>query len=96
LSYRGTDFGRAKERNVAKLAAAEEAGRVRVLRGSTVRCIEPASVTLECADGPATFPNDDVVVRIGGESPDRFLAKVGINVVSKQIPLSQAAEGVTS
>jgi thioredoxin reductase len=95
LSYRGTDFDRAKERNVAKLAAAEQAGRLRVVRGSTVRSIESGRVTLETPDGPETIPNDDIVVRIGGESPNKFLAKVGVNVVKKQIPLAQATEGVT-
>jgi thioredoxin reductase len=94
LSYRGSTFDRAKERNVAKLADAEKAGRLRVLRESQVRSIEPGRVTVEGPEGVEVIPNDDVVVRVGGESPNKFLGKVGVAVVKKQIPLAQATGSV--
>ena len=35
----------------------------------------------------ARIPNDFVFVLIGGESPDEFLRKTGIEIVEKALPL---------
>lgn len=94
LSYRGRGFDRAKDRNVAKLEAAERAGRLRVLRESAVTRIGERDVTLEVEGRSVTLPNDDVIARIGGEPPSAFLAKLGVRTVTKEIPLQEAKEAV--
>jgi hypothetical protein len=34
------------------------------------------------------LPNDDVIIRIGGEAPSRFLAQVGIGTVVRDVQLA--------
>ena len=88
LSYRGEDFARAKERNRDKLEAAVRAGKVTLLLKSQVREIRPDLVILD-ADGEAMIlPNDDVIVRIGGDAPYTFLQQLGIRIVQKDVPLA--------
>jgi thioredoxin reductase len=87
LSYRGASFDRAKERNLKKLDAEEAAGRVRVLRGSEVTRIEPHEVELQVGGVRHCLANDFVIVRIGGEPPAAFLAKLGIRTVTKEVPV---------
>jgi thioredoxin reductase len=94
LSHRGRDFPRAKDRNVARLRDAEASGSIRVLRESAVTSIEPDRVTLAVPEGPVLLPNDVVIVRIGGDPPDRFLAQVGIAKVVKELPLEKARDAV--
>jgi thioredoxin reductase len=67
---------------------------VRILRESVVKAIEPTRVVLEVAGQPLVLPNDDVIVRIGGEPPATFLEKAGIGVVSKSIAIEEAKAGV--
>lgn len=85
LSYRGDDFKRLRERNQAQLKQAETEGRIKVLRKSQVREIRPDSVVLECEGKTSHLANDFVFVLIGGESPDEFLRKTGIEIVEKAI-----------
>lgn len=90
LSYRGSNFERAKERNRAKLDAAVAAGRVHLLLESTVREVREDVVVLEVRGEPTILPNDDVVVRIGGDAPYTFLQQLGIRIVQKDVPLEPA------
>ncbi|HET9235384.1 MAG TPA: NAD(P)-binding domain-containing protein, partial [Candidatus Eisenbacteria bacterium] len=85
LSYRGSRFDRVKDRNVAKLEAAVQAGKVDLLLGSTVREIERGSVLLETGGGPMMLHVDDVVVRIGGDAPYDFLERIGVRLVEKDL-----------
>jgi thioredoxin reductase/Pyruvate/2-oxoacid:ferredoxin oxidoreductase delta subunit len=94
LSYRKAEFARAKPRNVEKLAAVEEAGRVRVLRESVVKEIRPDAVVLEWQGETLTLANDDVVVRIGGVPPTALLERIGVGSVQKEIPIPEAQEAV--
>ena len=89
LSHRGTSFERAKERNRAKLEAAVGTGRVRLLVESTVREIRLEVVVVEVQGATTIVPNDDVIVRIGGEAPFAFLQKIGVRIVAKDVPLHQ-------
>lgn len=96
LSYRGAEFGRAKERNREKLGQAVDAGRVTLLLESQVREIRRELVVLEDRTGPRLVPNDVVIVRIGGEAPYPFLERIGVNIVRKEIalpPPAHAGEG---
>jgi thioredoxin reductase (NADPH) len=85
LSYRGRDFTRARERNQAMLAEREAGDLLTVLRGSQVREISAAAVVLEMEGERCEIPNDFVFVLIGGESPEDFLRKTGIQVVEKAL-----------
>jgi thioredoxin reductase len=95
LSHRRSTFERAKERNLRKIDEAERAGRVRILRESVVKSIEPACVVLDVAGERMALPNDDVIVRIGGEPPSGFLERSGIRIVSKSIPIEEAQASVS-
>jgi thioredoxin reductase/NAD-dependent dihydropyrimidine dehydrogenase PreA subunit len=85
LSYRKDTFERARERNQAAIAQAEEENLVKVLRRSEVCQIRPESVLLASPDGPLELPNDFVFVMIGGESPEGFLRKTGIEIVERVV-----------
>jgi thioredoxin reductase len=88
LSYRGAEFGRAKERNRTKLDAAVGNGRLTLLLGSQVREVRAEVVILEVDGAPMILPNDDVIVRIGGDAPYAFLQQLGVRIVSKDVPLA--------
>lgn len=87
ISYRGADFARLKDRNRKLLEEAESEGRICVYRKSTVSRILPDSVTLEVDHQAVDLPNDYVFVLIGGESPEEFLRKTGIEIVEKAITI---------
>jgi thioredoxin reductase/NAD-dependent dihydropyrimidine dehydrogenase PreA subunit len=82
LSYRGEAFGRVKQKNREQLAAAEAAGRVRVMLGSTVSRIAAEHVELDCGTG-LQLPNDVVIVCAGGILPTPMLKEMGIRVETK-------------
>ncbi|HPF27292.1 MAG: NAD(P)-binding domain-containing protein [Steroidobacteraceae bacterium] len=83
LSYRSDAFGRAKQRNRQRLKAGEEQGRIRVLLKSTVKAIEPQSVSLEYQGKIVRIRNDAVIVNAGGVLPNDFLRSMGIEVETK-------------
>lgn len=83
LSYRGAAFHRARERNRKMLAEAEQQGRVRIIRESQVSRILPHCVQIATRNGVFELPNHYVFVLIGGESPEAFLQKIGIDIVEK-------------
>jgi thioredoxin reductase len=83
LSYRGDSFSRAKPKNRERIAAAEEAGRLRVLFNSEVRRIEPDRVVLASAGRDVDLSNNAVIVSAGGVLPADFLRGIGIEVETK-------------
>ena len=83
VSYRGTVFHRARERNRKMLDEAEQQGRVKIIRASQVRRILPHCVQIESGDKALELPNHYVFILIGGESPEAFLQRVGIQIVEK-------------
>ncbi len=85
LVHRGDDFPRVKERNLEKLRAAAAAKSVRVALSTRVLEILPASVRLATPSGDVEIPNDDVIVRVGGEPPTAFLDRVGVRRVVKEL-----------
>ena len=96
LSYRGRDFARVRARNREKLEAAVRDRRVHLLLESEVREIRPDAVILQLPTGAGTLPNDDVIVRIGGETPAPFLERCGVRLVKKALavesdPLARVA-----
>lgn len=91
LSYRGDEFKRVKERNRSKLNEAVQAGRIRVLLRSQVEEIGPDAVRIAAAGRTEVVPNDDVIVRIGGEPPYEFLRRVGVRIVKKEVRVEDPA-----
>ena len=88
LSYRGDRFLRIKDRLQVKLEKAVRGGRIELILGSTVRMVRTDTVVLDTPAGVRIIPNDDVVVRIGGEAPVAFLERMGVRLVQKEVPLS--------
>ncbi|MCP5119492.1 MAG: NAD(P)-binding domain-containing protein [bacterium] len=85
LAYRKDEFSRARERNRSSLQQAEENGLLRVLRSIQVTQVRSDSVSLVGDEGPLEVPNQFVFVMIGGESPEGFLRKTGIEIVQKTV-----------
>jgi thioredoxin reductase (NADPH) len=84
LSYRSAAFSRAKKKNRERIAAAAEAGQVRVVMNSTVAGITADSVGLDLGDGKVEkILNDAVIVNAGGILPTAFLKDIGISVETK-------------
>ena len=89
LSYRGEGFHRARERNREYLEKANLEGRVQIQLQSSVQTIGHNHVELNHAGRTITLLNDFVFILIGGEPPEEFLKKVGIQMVEKTITARQ-------
>ncbi len=89
LCHRRADFQRARERNRDSLAAAEEQGRLRILRNSNIAEITRDLVVVETGEQRTTLANDYVFVLAGGESPEELLRKMGIQIVEKALAEAQ-------
>jgi putative YpdA family bacillithiol system oxidoreductase len=85
LSYRGDSFRRVRERNHDHLLQAQREDRLRVMLNSTVERIAADEVIVTDPTGQTCLHNDFVFVLIGGEAPEEFLQKVGIEIVEKAI-----------
>ncbi len=100
LSYRSDSFKRVKSRNRTKLDESVAAGRVGLLLSSEVREIRADSVLLEMEGRTLELPNDDVIIRIGGDPPFEFLKRLGVQIVTKKIRItatqSEAGAGAAS
>jgi thioredoxin reductase/NAD-dependent dihydropyrimidine dehydrogenase PreA subunit len=83
LSYRGDAFGRVKQKNRERVAAAEAAGRLRLLLASNVLRIEDAHADVDCGGVVMTLRNDAVIVCAGGILPTPMLKEMGIQVETK-------------
>ena len=88
LSYRGDSFSRVKPRLIEKLKRATARKTLTVVLGSTVREIRADVVVLDAGGEARILPNDDVIVRIGGDPPSAFLERMGVRMVEKEIPLA--------
>lgn len=85
LIHRGKDFPRLKERNRTRLQEAEQSGRVKVMRGTHIKEILPQSLKTDGLDAPNEIANDFLFILVGGESPEEFLQKSGIEIVERVI-----------
>ena len=92
MSYRGDSFAKAKERNRTRIDAAVKAGKVRLYLKSQVREIQADRVVLDMDGQVGILPNDDVIVRIGGDAPYPFLQRIGIRIVQKDLPMPSEVE----
>ncbi len=87
LSYRGADFSRTRERNQKMLQEAEQKGHVKVLRSSKVLEVRAGTVLMDVAGQQMEMENHYVFVLIGGESPEGFLRKIGVEIVAKALTI---------
>lgn len=89
LSYRGEAFSRARERNRQAIGEAADSGRVLVMFNSQVRGIREDRVTLDAYGESVELPNRYVFIMIGGESPENFLQKTGVEIVERVVSASR-------
>jgi thioredoxin reductase/NAD-dependent dihydropyrimidine dehydrogenase PreA subunit len=87
LSYRRREFNRIKPRNQEKLDRAIDRGRIIPMFGTQLREIRPDVVVIEGPEGSMLLPNDDVMIRIGGDAPYAFLERIGVRIVQKDVPI---------
>lgn len=83
LCHRGADFQKARERNQAFLDGAEKEGRLKVLRQAHLVEVAEKTATIQSLEGTQVVPNDYLFIMVGGESPEEFLRKMGIQIVEK-------------
>ncbi len=88
LCHRGGSFHRARERNREHLQQACASGRMSVLLNSSLRRIAHDHVVADTAAGEMAIANDYLFIMIGGESPEEFLCKLGIEIVEKSLSAS--------
>jgi thioredoxin reductase/Pyruvate/2-oxoacid:ferredoxin oxidoreductase delta subunit len=80
LSYRGAELSRAREANRNKLTALSEAGQLTLLLPSQIKYVTETEVRIEWDGRELRLPNDDIIVNIGGDPPDGFLKKAGVEM----------------
>lgn len=85
LVHRGSAFDRARERNRTLLEKAEAEGRIEVLRQAQVREIGKGTARVECGGREMEVRADYVFIFAGGESPEEFLRKSGVEIVEKEV-----------
>lgn len=83
LCYRGEAFSRVKHANRARIEAAHEAGRLRVLLSSNVVEIGPDVSLVKTAHAIERIASDAVIVCVGGVLPSAFLHSIGIETETK-------------
>jgi thioredoxin reductase len=83
LSYRSDAFSRAKKKNRERVERLVASGNLQVLFGSTVKAIEPATVSIVQGDKTFELPNDAVIVCAGGILPTPLLEEIGIRMETK-------------
>jgi thioredoxin reductase (NADPH) len=85
LCHRGSSFQRARERNCEQITTAAASGKLRIFYGAQVSEIRPDRVIIATATESKELANDYVFVLVGGETPDEFLQKTGIEIVEKSL-----------
>ncbi len=83
LSYRSASFTRAKPKNLEKINNAINEKKVKVIYNSNVLKIDDDFVELQSKDDTIKIKNDLVYIFVGGELPNKFLRKIGVNITKK-------------
>ncbi len=91
LAHRTESFTKAKARNRDKLDAALQRGSIRLLCPARIVAIRQERVELVVGDASRVVAVDYVLVRIGGEPPSAFLERMGVRMVTKEVPLLEGA-----
>lgn len=85
LSYRKNEFSRIKERNKAHIDDFVSRKKITVLFNSDVKEIREHTVLLQTQDGEKEINNSFVFIFAGGELPNEFLKKIGIQMHSQVV-----------
>lgn len=80
LSYRKGEFTRIKERNRLHIEEYIKRKKINVIFNSEVTAIDEKEVRLAGEGVPPALPNDYVFIFAGGELPNEFLKKIGIQM----------------
>ena len=84
LSYRNNSFSRIKEKNLDKINDAIRFDKINVMFSSNVVEIFDDKIMLKLEnDSTIEIENDLVFIFVGGELPNGFLSKIGIDVTKK-------------
>ncbi len=84
ISYRSNSFKRAKPKNLDKINKAINEKKLKVIFKSNVLKINDYDIELKLNENELLkLKNDLVYIFIGGELPNKFLEKVGINISKK-------------
>jgi thioredoxin reductase (NADPH) len=83
LSYRGSNFDRAKPANRRRIEDALRNGSIKVLFSSQVRSILADAVVIDVSGQQQPVRNDAVIICAGGVLPTAFLAEIGVLVETK-------------
>lgn len=84
LSYRSLAFAKANPKNVDKINASADDGKMSVLLKSTVKEISEKQVTINTQDGEITIDNDAIIVCAGGILPTPMLKSLGVEIETKK------------
>jgi thioredoxin reductase/NAD-dependent dihydropyrimidine dehydrogenase PreA subunit len=85
LIHRGSDFRRLRERNSSRLKEAEASGQLKVIRNAIITEIFVDSLEIQQNSQRMKQPNQFLFVLVGGESPEAFLQKIGIEIIERVI-----------
>jgi thioredoxin reductase/ferredoxin len=83
LSYRKELFARIKQGNRDRIEEAARKDDVELLMESNVKEIKPESVIIDIKGEQKEIENDSVFIFAGGELPNEFLKKLGIEIETK-------------
>ena len=84
ISYRKNNFLRCREPNRKRIEAEISKGRLRAFLPTEVEQIFEDGIALRDTSGKqAVFPNNAVVVQVGGTAPTALLRDIGIELVTK-------------
>jgi thioredoxin reductase (NADPH) len=92
LSYRKSAFSRIKERNTERLQKLVASGKLKVRFNSMPVEIRENSVLMEVEGTVEELPNDYVWVFAGGEAPNEFLKKIGVEFGARDLTLETVRE----
>ncbi|MBI4890827.1 MAG: NAD(P)-binding domain-containing protein [Acidobacteria bacterium] len=85
LVHRGSSFDRARERNRTRLEEAEAEARIEVCRNARVKEIGKRTALVEADGVQKEVAADYVFIFAGGESPEDFLCRSGVEIVEKAV-----------
>ena len=92
LSYRKESFTRIKERNSKRIADCMRQGKVEVVFNSMPVEFKPTAVALEVSGALHEIPNDYVWIFAGGEPPNAFLKKIGVQFGMRDMTSEASSE----
>lgn len=92
LSYRKSEFSRAKSENIEQINSLVDSGKINVEMSTTVNKITPENVELKTASGDnKTINNDYVLLATGREAPLDFFRRSKMAISGESTPIGWAA-----